>query len=292
MAVVQILIVASLLVFWSTEAVQVCDTDAAPESEECRFEQHQPRTMFLFSTPQCGTRPAGEAVIGERIFSAKKVYDTSNEAELCYSLRVTWDPHVGSPEHAPNSVKWVCDTAGMQLTSIPYASMNCTGQPLEDKDNKKFKLDSSMWSGILDGKMCLTAGGGVLGQHFLSFRLNASFEASARPLCVQSWGTMEEQINALYEDVEYAEYKVQKQSQARSKDLDKQLVDKWKILALGIAIGIAVGGITAVGCMRCLRCCRRSGSRGPTLQEDIYVAPLDDQARELSCSMLAAEGAT
>lgn len=273
------LVFSSVVASLQVRHAQAVDCKANPMLPSCGgFQLSSPTVLLLFHSPQCSSQVGINATVGERVYSARQIYSTSNEAELCMSFSA-------SLPDSPKSFKWKCESGGQQMSQIPFASEDCSGKELgEMKGSHKLTYDSGMWSTLLNGRMCLTGSqSGLTSATIRSFRFNSSVDASARPLCVQSFLTMEGEVTSLTSDEEYAEFKLQQEEKARLQDAALGRRDKALFFGLGAAAGSLGGAAIAVLCIHCGICRRKShGSAG----EAILGGEGCVDARELSCSML------
>lgn len=145
--------------------------------------------MMLFNSGGCNS-PPNTITIGERVFSSRKVYAVSNEDSMCLSVSAL--PELSG---RAQSVSWSCERNGTFLVQRPFASSNCTGPELLDSKQQPQRREygSAMFSQVLDAGVCMSTNAPPpIGSR--SILLTQSLAASARPLCVQSWQTMESEI--------------------------------------------------------------------------------------------------
>lgn len=167
------------------------DCESDPYALGCGLVQSAPVPMMLFSTAGCNRMgPVSKIMIGERVFSSRKIYAVSNEDSLCYSVS-------GMPELEGHvqSVSWSCEENGTFLVQTPFPSPNCTGLELLDSKQQpqRRQYGSAMFSQVLDARVCMTTNAPPpVGSR--SMLMIQSLAASVRPLCVQSWQTMESEI--------------------------------------------------------------------------------------------------
>ncbi|CAE8629772.1 unnamed protein product [Polarella glacialis] len=221
------------------------------------FAQSSPVVMLFYTSSRCGNPPSGNATIGEHVYSKRRVYSTSNEPEMCYSYSGFSSVGQAIPWA---SVQWICENGGQVLTQVPFASTDCSGAEALTSDtnaSQRISYNGGLWSQVLDATICLTRDG--IGEAALqntprSFRLANDMPPASRPLCAQSWKTMEGEITAV-ESKEKAE-KVELQSEQNHWRLEldtaeadvagsetRRQHDRWMFFALGSGIGALSGGV-------------------------------------------------
>lgn len=265
----------SAQVGWSQEGAN-CEND--PHALGCGLVQSVPAPMMLFSSGGCNRMaPVSTITIGERVFSSRKIYAVSNEDSMCYSVSAM--PEV---EGDVKSVSWSCEENGSFLVQTPFPSPNCTGLELLDSRHQpqRRQYGSAMFSQVLDAKVCMTTNAPPpVGAR--SMLMRQSLPASVRPLCVQSWQTMESEILELTATQTSSTSSLQSVQVRLRKRLGDAVFARGQALAAGardrkifFAVGLASG--TCVGAFLMLVVTRRRS----------HLAAGSSGQQELSSSIL------
>eukprot|EP00931_Biecheleriopsis_adriatica_P044672 TRINITY_DN25579_c0_g1_i1.p1 TRINITY_DN25579_c0_g1~~TRINITY_DN25579_c0_g1_i1.p1 ORF type:complete len:280 (+),score=56.05 TRINITY_DN25579_c0_g1_i1:61-900(+) len=197
-----------LLASWSVWGDTV-DCEAEPQALGCGLVQSSPVVMLFYDVHGCSAWPVANATYAERTYSSRRIYDTSNEPSLCYSVSGAIGLH-----GQVRSVRWSCERNGAILLQTPFFSNNCSGEEVLDAAGNPQRMiwNSGLWSQVLDGTVCLSQAARTHAGR--SIRLAGSMGANVRPLCVQSLQTMENEIVALTSD-QTSQDAALKQSEAR-----------------------------------------------------------------------------